>query len=157
MWKDIYKENKRLDVIFMSKYKNEKMYYEKNCIELIVELSEFANETKCFKYWSVKSMDKEKALEEYADVITMSLSLFTTLNVKLEIVPHTNTNDVLYLFNKLYSNVTLLYENKSKELVKQIFSDILYLGDLFNFTNDEKYDACYKKMKIVEERLNSNY
>lgn len=157
MWDNIYNENKRLDIIFMTKYKDENKYYEKNCIELIVELSEFANETKCFKYWSMKSMDKEKALEEYADVITMSLSLFTTLNAKLEIIPHTNTDDILYLFNKLYSNVTKLYENKNKKLVKQIFSDILYLGDLFNFTDAEKYDACYKKMKIVEERLNSDY
>ncbi len=157
MWEDIYKENKRLDIIFMSKYKEDSKIYEKNCIELMNEISEFANETKCFKYWSIKKMNKEKALEEYADVITMSLSFFTILNVKLEIIPHTDTIDVLYLLNKLYSNVSLLYENKSDKLVKQIFSDVLYLGDLFNFSDKEKYDACYKKMKIIEERLNSDY
>ena len=127
MWEDIYKENKRLDIIFMSKYKEDSKIYEKNCIELMNEISEFANETKCFKYWSIKKMNKEKALEEYADVITMSLSFFTILNVKLEIIPHTDTIDVLYL------------------------------GDLFNFSDKEKYDACYKKMKIIEERLNSDY
>ena len=79
------------------------------------------------------------------------------LNIKLEIVPHTDTTDILYLFNKLYNNASMLYENKSEILVKQIFSDILYLGDLFNFSDKEKYDACIKKMKIIEERLNSNY
>jgi len=157
MWEDIYNENRRLDVIFMSKYKDEDRMYEKNCIELMNELSEFANETKCFKYWSIKKMDKDKALEEYADVITMSLSFFTILNVKLEIVPHIDTDDILYLLNRLYSNISILYENKSDILVKQIFSDVLYLGDLFSFSDKEKYDACYKKMKIIEERLNSDY
>ncbi len=102
-------------------------------------------------------MDKDKALEEYADVITMSLSFFTILNVKLEIVPHIDTDDILYLLNRLYSNISILYENKSDILVKQIFSDVLYLGDLFSFSDKEKYDACYKKMKIIEERLNSDY
>lgn len=157
MWEDIYNKNRELDMIFMSKYKNENKMYEKNCIEFMNELSEFANETKCFKYWSIKTMDKEKALEEYADVITMALSFFTILDIKLEIVPHTDTDDLLYLLNSLYRNISTLYENKNDILLKQIFSDVIYLGDFFKFSDTEKYDACYKKMKIIEERLNSNY
>ncbi|MBQ1813192.1 MAG: dUTP diphosphatase [Bacilli bacterium] len=157
MWENIYNENRKLDMIFMSKYKNENKMYEKNCIEFMNEISEFANETKCFKYWSIKKMDKEKALEEYADVITMSLSFFTILDIELEIVPHTDTDDLLYLLNILYSNISRLYEEKNAVLVKKIFSDVLYLGDLFKFSDNEKYEACYKKMKIIEDRLNSDY
>lgn len=157
MWEDIYNENRKLDMIFMSKYKSEDKMYEKNCIEFMNELSEFANETKCFKYWSIKTMNKDRALEEYSDVITMALSFFTILDVKLEMVPHTDTDDLLYLLNKLYSNISTLYENRSAVLIKQIFSDVVYLGDFFKFSDKEKCDACYKKMKIIEERLNSDY
>ena len=46
--KKIYIRNKELDHIFMSKYeKTETMYFEKNCIEFLVEFGEFVNETKC--------------------------------------------------------------------------------------------------------------
>ena len=65
LYNDIYNRNKKLDDIFMNKYFNiESKYYEKNCLELIVELCELANETKCFKYWTVKKPDKELVLEE---------------------------------------------------------------------------------------------
>ena len=48
-YNDIYNRNKKLDDIFMNKYMYaEKKYYEKNCLELIVELCELANESKCF-------------------------------------------------------------------------------------------------------------
>jgi dimeric dUTPase (all-alpha-NTP-PPase superfamily) len=157
MWQDIYNINKELDKIFMEKYKDVDKYYEKNVIELIVELSEFANEIKCFKYWSIKSMNKEEALEEYADCITMALSFYTTYNIDLEVISHSNTNDILDLFNILFTNASKLYNEKNEILVKQIFSDILYLGDLLGFSLKEKYDACYKKMDIIKQRLESNY
>lgn len=157
MWKDIYNINKELDKIFMEKYKDVDKYYEKNVIELIVELSEFANEIKCFKYWSIKPMNKEEALEEYADCITMALSFYTTYNIDLEVISHSNTNDILDLFNILFTNASKLYNEKNEILVKQIFSDILYLGDLLGFSLKEKYDACYKKMDIIKQRLESNY
>ena len=157
MWQNIYHENKKLDEIFLKKYENVEKYYEKNVIELIVELSEFANETKCFKYWSIKTMDKEKALEEYADCITMSLSFFTTFNIDLEIINHSDNNDILDLFNVIYSNATKLYKEKDENLVRQIFSDILYLGTLLEISENEAYKACTKKMKIIKERLESDY
>lgn len=157
MWQDIYNINKKLDKIFMEKYKDVDKYYEKNVIELIVELSEFANEIKCFKYWSIKPMNKESALEEYADCITMALSFYTTYNIDLEVISHSNTNDILDLFNILFTNASKLYNEKNEILVKQIFSDILYLGDLLGFSLKEKYDACYKKMDIIKQRLESNY
>lgn len=37
---------------------------EKNGIELLVEIRKFINETKFFKYWSIKKSNKEKMLDE---------------------------------------------------------------------------------------------
>ena len=42
LYNEIYNRNKKLDDIFMNKYFNvESKYYEKNCLELIVELCEY--------------------------------------------------------------------------------------------------------------------
>ena len=49
----------------------------KRIMAFMVELGEFANETRCFKYWSVKpSSEKEVVLEEYIDGIHFILSLY---------------------------------------------------------------------------------
>ncbi len=42
---------------------------------LLIEISEFANEIKWFKYWSKKSADWNKVKEELIDVIHFSLSI----------------------------------------------------------------------------------
>lgn len=158
-WIDIHKINRELDDVFFERYlDNESNYYKKNCIELVVEIAELANETKCFKYWSVKSPIKDKVLEEYADTITMILHFFTWFKIDLEDIPtHYETEDVLLLFNKLFIDASSMIENGNEELVKKIFSNILYLGELLRFSEDELIDACYKKMNIIKERLNSEY
>ena len=158
-WNKIFEINKKLDEEFIKKCNcNSEEYYKKNCIELIVEISEFANETKCFKYWSIKSADKDKVLEEYADAITMTLSFFTTLNVELDnIGNHCETDDVIVVFNELFKDASCMLESGSEELIKRIFSNLIYVGELLNYSKEDIYEACYKKMNIVRERLNSNY
>jgi len=45
-------------------------------LAMMVECSEFANETKSFKYWKKdKSIDKEKTIEEYVDILFFWLSI----------------------------------------------------------------------------------
>ncbi len=47
---------------------------EKNIVALLVEIDEFVNETRCFKYWTSKlSSLKEVILEEHADCLTLVL------------------------------------------------------------------------------------
>ena len=64
--KKIYERNKELDHIFMKKYEaQEPLYFEKNCIEFLVEFGEFVNETKfeklgVFKYSKEDDTPAEK-------------------------------------------------------------------------------------------------
>lgn len=53
---------------------------------LQVEVSELANETRCFKYWSTRQnqYDREKALKEYVDIFHFFLSIGNTLNFSPE-------------------------------------------------------------------------
>lgn len=154
----IYKTNIKLDNIFLEKYSSDKLIYEKNCIEFLVELGEFINETKCFKYWTIKVPNKEKVLEEYADCITMSLTFLGTINGSLDNLPSPlKVNNILELLNYIYSKVTLLYNNKDESLIKEILSNILDIRNYLNITEKELYNACHKKQDIILERLNSDY
>lgn len=52
-------------------------------LALQVEVSELANETRCFKHWSNKGpSDKNIILEEYVDVLHFFLSLGNQLNFR---------------------------------------------------------------------------
>ena len=158
---ELYERNKKLDDIFYKKYINtDKQLYEKNCLELIVELCELANESRCFKYWSIKKPNKELLLEEYADCILMSLYFFNEYNIEqIEIVDINTNGDILFMFNELIRMCTLLMNriNVSDKLIKNIFSYLIYIGKLLNLNENEIIDACYKKIIKNEERLNSDY
>lgn len=158
-WNLLYERNRKLDSIFESKYLDTvDKYYEKNALELIIEFGEFINETKCFKYWSIKTPNMDNVLEEYADCLTMCLSFFTHLNVELNNIPkHSDTKDIFVLINELFKDATSMIDNSNGELIKKIFSNLLYLGELLNLEKKDIYNACYKKMKIINERLNSDY
>ena len=88
----------------------------------------------------------------------MVLSFFTTLNVELDnIGNHCETDDVIVVFNELFKDASCMLESGSEELIKRIFSNLIYVGELLNYSKEDIYEACYKKMNIVRERLNSNY
>ncbi len=156
-WNNIYNRNKKLDEIFFKEYGNTIEIYNKNCVELLTELGEFANETKCFKYWSIKEPNKEELLEEYADCIIMTLYFHNYFNLEIQAIKIDEDKDIIELFNYLFEQSAKLMHNSSKELVIDIFNNLLYMGKLLKFTDQEIYDSCDKKIKKVEERFNYEY
>ena len=158
MWNKLYSDNKYLDEIFISKYKNDNKLYQKNCVELMVEIGEFVNETKVFKYWTMKSPNKDKMLEEYADVITMILSFYGIYNLEIkETYNKIEETDILKVIMELYNKSYLFYKESNKDILEEIFNYTLYLGKLLNFNEDEILNAIENKQKIIELRLNSDY
>lgn len=157
-WQEIYQQNLKLDNIFLEKYQDDSELYHKNCIELLTELGELANETKCFKYWSQKQPNKEQVLDEYADCITMILYFMGHLKLKLENLPNTNKfNNILELFNFLFTESSKLYHKCDEETIKIIFQNTLQLKDFLGISELELQTACEKKQAIIFERLNSDY
>ena len=158
MWNKLYSDNRYLDEIFINKYKNDNKLYQKNCVELMVEIGEFVNETKVFKYWTTKSPNKDKMLEEYADVITMILSFYGIYNLEIkETYNKIEETDILKVIMELYNKSYLFYKENNKDILEEIFNYTLYLGKLLNFNEDEVLNAIENKQKIIELRLNSDY
>lgn len=126
-------------------------------MEMLVELSEFVNETKCFKFWSKKNPNREKVLEEYADCITMALVFFNFFDLKIEdAYSHIESKNVCDIINHLFTLSTFLMK-REENVVKDLFGNLLYLGELFSFSKREIIEAIDKKHRIIEERLNTDY
>ena len=157
----LYERNKILDSKFMNKYINiDKGLHKKNCLELIVELGELANESKCFKYWSVNKANRDLVLEEYADCLLMVLYMFNYYNVvNIYNVEKEYSNDVLVVFNDLIRMCTKFMDEIeiNEEYLMDVFNYLLHLGSLLQISNIEIINACYNKIIKNEERLNSNY
>ena len=152
-WNTIYEGNKKLDAIYDEKYGET---FKQNAIELLVELGEFINETKCFKYWTIKKPIKEKVLDEFADCITMKLYFYNYLNLDLEVL-EIKDKELLEIINETFNLSTKIMNNLNKELIINIFSNLLYIIKQLGYDEEEILNAIDKKEKIVMERLNSNY
>lgn len=159
-WENYYQKNKKLDEEFNSKYQeNEPEFYEKNCIELLVEIGEFINETKCFKYWSIKSPNKEKMLEELADCLNMIFYFYGLLN--LDITEFTNTKiekNRLKQINHIYNLSTNLFNNLNEQDIKNIFVNLLDFAYSLDIQEEELLEKLEEKHQIIYNRLeDTNY
>ena len=159
-WENYYQKNKKLDEEFNSKYQeNEPEFYEKNCIELLVEIGEFINETKCFKYWSIKSPNKEKMLEELADCLNMIFYFYGLLN--LDITDFTNTKiekNRLKQINHIYNLSTNLFNNLNEQDIKNIFVNLLDFAYSLDIQEEELLEKLKEKHQIIYNRLeDTNY
>jgi len=158
MLEEVYQRNIELDEIFFNNYGNDNLTFKKNCVELLVELGEFINETKCFKYWSTKEPNKDLVLEELADVITM-LMYFANLN-KMSVAKYKvteNNEDLFALINNTYLASTKLMEDMNEDNIDKIFILIYKIAYILDIKDREIIDAIKKKHKIIYERLNSDY
>lgn len=82
-----------------------------------MEFGELANETRCFKYWSIKPMsDKEVILEEYIDCLFMILCFCNMTNVSMdEAFPTATQENIVGTFLTLYKDGLNLKKNLPKE------------------------------------------
>ena len=155
-----YEENKKLDEIFDSLYDvNDKNIIEKNILELLVELGELANETRCFKYWSDKKpSEKEVILDEYADCLIMVFYMCSRTKISLdEEFSIVNETNIVEQFKKLYSLVSSLNYNLDKETIKEILSNTINLGRLLNFSYEDITTGHIAKINRNKKRFETGF
>ena len=156
----VYKKNKELDEKFNSLYNmNDFNIIRKNKLELLVELGELANETKCFKYWSSKDINNEDLREEYADCLIMVLCFFNMYNINLDenfVIPKIKY-DVVDLFGHLYKLCSEFYHEDNRDLIKLIFVNFIELGHLLKLTDDEIIEVCLMKINKNFERFETGF
>jgi dimeric dUTPase (all-alpha-NTP-PPase superfamily) len=133
---------------------------EKKILALLVELGELANETRCFKFWSIKPpSSKEKILEEFVDGLHFILSLGlefdygVQLNVS-KVRPQHSLNDQFLL---VFDTVSLFRRTPSIENYQQLFHQYLELGLILGFSEEEVERAYLEKNEVNHKRQTQNY
>ena len=156
----IYEENKKLDEIFHDLYdNNSRETFRKNVLELLVELGELANETRCFKYWSNKGpSDKEIILEEFADCMLMTLCFCNMLDVSLEEeFIESKDNDVIEQFIYLYHESSKLIDDFDKDRIKRILINLVKLGNLIGLSDEDIVNGCLLKIEKNKKRFETGF
>ncbi|MEH7491335.1 dUTP diphosphatase [Neobacillus niacini] len=135
--------------------------FERKVLALLVELGELANETRCFKFWSIKpSSEKSVVLEEYVDGIHFILSLgiecgFQNLDYALDMEPSKlNTTEQFLL---IYQGVNKFNDSRQDLDFKTLLQSYLQLGTLLGISYEEMEKAYFTKNEVNYQRQQNNY
>lgn len=133
--------------------------FSRRVLALLVELGEFANETRCFKYWSFKGPSpKEVMLDEYADGLHFLLSLGIPLGVsEYKHYFHVQEKDLTEAILKVYDDVAKLKEDYTVENYAKAFGDYLNIIPLFDYSSEEVIEAYLKKLGTNHVRQKTHY
>ena len=158
--RDLYNKQRELDAEIAS---NHRISYQttrnKRTLALLVELGEFANATRTFKYWSNKpSESKERVLDEFADGLHVLLSLgidqgFNVDSIEVNDDENSLTDNLL----RTYELTSIFYSNQTLENYLSMF--ISYLRSLYKlgYSWEEAKAAYYAKLQENYNRQNNNY
>ena len=132
---------------------------ERRILALLVEFGEFANATRCFKYWSNKPSEAlDIVLDEYVDGLHFFLSLGIDIKAGKKVYHYTKhadnlTKQVLEVY-RLSANFYKNQDEKSYVKAFQAFINIVPLLKV-RWTTIEK--AYYKKLGENYSRQDNNY
>lgn len=157
---ELYQKQKELDQEIAE---NHKITYDltrnKRVLALLVELGEFANTTRCFKFWSNKGKeDKEVVLDEFADGLHFILSLGID---KGYIIDSISINDDETSLTETYLNtyelISIFKHTQSFMDYVKMFESYLKLLIKVGYTWEEAHEAYLKKLQVNHQRQENNY
>jgi dimeric dUTPase (all-alpha-NTP-PPase superfamily) len=128
-------------------------------LALLVELGEFANETRCFKFWSVKGpSEKDVLAEEFGDGLHFFLSLGIDLDddgsdIEAIFVEGSGTDKFL----ALYDAVVIFGRNANLDTYREAFGLFFGLANNFGLSNEDIREHYLKKNEINHTRQDHNY
>jgi dimeric dUTPase (all-alpha-NTP-PPase superfamily) len=133
---------------------------ERKILALLVELGELANETRCFKFWSLKGpSDKETILAEYVDGIHFILSL----GIERGFVPEVpsaqkmHQEDLTVQFTAIYGYISEFRTQLTESSYQKVFTAYLHLGELLGFSAADVEKAYVSKNEVNYERQKQGY
>lgn len=133
--------------------------FHRRVLALLTELGEFANETRCFKYWSLKGPSpKERILDEYADGLHFLLSLGIPLGVsEYKHYFHVREKDLTKAILLVHKDVAEMIEHYDVEHYAKAFGDYLNLIPLFDYDEKEVLEAYLAKLGVNHKRQEQKY
>lgn len=157
---ELFHMQRELDRYIQSNRNVEDSVFRKKVLALQVELSELANETRCFKFWSTKGpSDKSVLLEEYVDCIHFILSLGIEKGFdSLEQWPApTSEQDLTELFLSAHQGVGRFAEQGTLEEYQSLWRTFGALAEALGFSYEEVLTAYVEKNETNYKRQQQGY
>jgi dimeric dUTPase (all-alpha-NTP-PPase superfamily) len=158
----LFRMQKALDTHIEEKHQlQEEDLFNRKILALLVEIGELANETRSFKFWSVKpSSAKEVILEEFVDGIHFILSLgiecgFDTRQIDLTLSEPTLSVTEQFLI--VYEVVSIFQRSKGLDDFIRLFGAYLQLASTLGFEKEEIDQAYLHKNEVNYQRQQNNY
>lgn len=132
---------------------------EKRILALQVELGELANETRCFKFWSLKPpSEKSVILEEYVDGLHFILSLGLDFGYRPgEMQQEYNGEDLTAGFLAMFEKVSSFHGVPNQDRYQTMFCTYIALGDLLGFMEEDIRVAYEEKNDKNHQRQDNGY
>ncbi|AVN58868.1 dUTP diphosphatase [Mesoplasma florum] len=134
--------------------------FRKKLIAFWVELGEYANEEKSFKYWKQGAPGaKEVQLEEYIDGLHFIISLGNQINYNFETF---NFNDLGYNNNidcyfELIKDLTALVNQPNDQTFSKILNSFLQIAKVQNYSEEDLIKTYKAKHEKNQQRQVENY
>ncbi|WP_458412267.1 dUTP diphosphatase [Schinkia sp. CFF1] len=133
---------------------------DKKIMALLVELGELANETRCFKFWSLKpAATRDVILEEYVDGIHFILSIGLELGIQDQVTlsPIEEERDIVEQFQQVYASIIDFRRQLNSENYHKIFNGYILLGKLLGFSAEDIEKAYMMKNEVNHKRQDMGY
>jgi dimeric dUTPase (all-alpha-NTP-PPase superfamily) len=157
----LYTMQRELDAHIQSNHQlQQDNLIDKKILALLVEIGELANETRCFKFWSLKPpATKEKILEEFVDGVHFILSVgiecgFEDSKLEFE---NSHSQNLTDQFLSVYESVNKFKESHSFKNFEKLFSEYVSLAKLLGFNSYEIEQAYIQKNEVNYERQQNGY
>lgn len=133
--------------------------FQEKGLALLVELSELANETRCFKFWSTKGpSERSVILEEFVDSIHFILSLGNMRGFTMEAWPEVKEKaELTPLFIETTVAATTFIGAPAKETYYELWHLYGKLAYNLGFAFEDILDAYLAKNEKNYERQRSGY
>ncbi|AUB31897.1 dUTP diphosphatase [Spiroplasma floricola] len=137
-----------------------KIIIKKKIIAFLVEISEFINEYREFKYWSNKGpSERQTILEELIDCLHFIISLGTNVNFDFSKFDSkmTKATDIDSWSINVYKKTLLFEEKFNVQTYDELLDEFLSITYILNISNDEILSVYNKKNEINFNRQDTGY
>ncbi|UQD52967.1 dUTPase [Bacillus methanolicus] len=156
----LFEMQKALDRHIESKHQLDENLFDRKVLALLVELGELANETRCFKFWSLKPASPDKVvLEEFVDGIHFILSLGIECGFEhaIELPKSKTTASLNEQFLRVYQLIINFKQLRTFHYYQLMFQGYLELANLLGFTSEQIEQAYIEKNEVNYERQRQGY
>ncbi|QGS52173.1 dUTP diphosphatase [Spiroplasma tabanidicola] len=157
----IIDKQKELDKYIETKWNitNNEEILSKKIVALYVEICEFINEQRAFKFWSNKKpSEKNILLEEYIDGIHFIVSIGYLTGFKPEDYNFAfQNNTIIDAYLNCLQKVGEFNKNRNVQFFTNMLDAFFSIAKILDFSEKEIIEAYIEKNKVNFERQDNNY